>query len=984
MAKKNPAMGTGKIPLAFAELVSKAANDAFADGNGPMMDSVTPVTQTLLKFWFTEPFTFRPLNFHEGQRQAILNVIYLHEVLKAGNIRAAYAQIEAMSGTSLTAADGGGTGDELAKDKYAYPKYLVKMATGTGKTWVMHALLIWQYLNARAEKGEKSGRWTKNFLFVAPGLIVYERLLDAFEGRRRANSGMRDFTTSDIKAAEALFVPPEYRDAVFAFLQNGLVRKEDFGRKVTGDGVLAVMNWQGFIGDAHESDGDEGDASDPEGKKILDDILPAKPGVAAGNSLETLDAQFLRGGRLDFLRELPDLMMVNDEAHHIHGGNADKSDEEDEVMWQKGIDLLSEGKGERFFQLDFSATPYKATGTGANARLNYFPHIVVDYDLKAAIQSGKVKTIMLDQRKEITDAAPMDYKAVREGNEVKALSEGQRMMLRAGLTKLKYLEDEFKRLHPDKHPKMMVVCEDTKVTPFVSEFLKDEGVDGDDILEIDSNKKGDVGEKEWEKIKGRLFGLDKSEKPRVVVSVLMLREGFDVNNICVIVPLRATNAPILLEQTLGRGLRLMWREEEFKEVKDVARRNVLFEKSNPDAVLDFLYIIEHPAFMAFYQNLIAGGLAGGSGGTDESGGGTSDLVTSTLKDGYEKYNMFWPVVLKERDEVISDMSPWKVELEPFTAYPLAQLKEMLARPGEKFISNEITENTRFGEYQVSGNLFTADSYNEYLQRIVGTVFQRFTRIAGRQTKRLPALQVQLADVVAMLDEYIRKRLFGKPFDPMNGEDWKVLTGAGGLVTRHVVRQIGELVHAIETKTDESPAVVEKRWFSELRSFIVRRGSSAVLAKTIYTRTGFPSKGGGLERDFMEFIDNDADVERFVKINEAKHFFARIAYLRDDGLMGEYVPDFLVKTGDRVYMIETKADKDRSNANVQRKRLAATQWCKAINGLPEGERMNCEWRYAILTDEAFYKCRDGQGTFKDVCAVVEITEQALQGELFSFD
>ena len=983
MAKKSNAMRTGKIPLLFAKAVSVAADEAFANGNGPMMESVTPVTRTLLKFWFTEPFTFRELNFHEGQRQAILNAIYLHEVLGAANMRDAYGKIGDIADTDFLNADGGGVKVELAKDKYAYPKYLVKMATGTGKTWVMHALLIWQYLNARAERGEKFGRWTKNFLFVAPGLIVYERLLDAFQGKRRPGSELRDFATSDIKAAESLFVPPEYRDAVFAFLQNALVRKEDFGRKVTGDGVLAVMNWHGFIHDAHEEDEEE-DAPDPEGKRILDDLLPAKPGIAAGNSLEVLDGQFLRGGRLDFLKELPDLMMVNDEAHHIHGGNADKSDEEDEVMWQRGIDLLSEGKGGRFFQLDFSATPYKATGSGDKVRRDYFPHIMVDYDLKIAIQTGKVKTIMLDQRKEITDAATLDYKAVREGNEVKALSEGQRVMLRAGLTKLKYLEQEFARIRPDKHPKMMIVCEDTKVTPFVSEFLKDEGIEDDDILEIDSNKKGDVGEKEWEKIKGRLFGLDRSDKPRIVVSVLMLREGFDMNNICVIVPLRATKAPILLEQTLGRGLRLMWREPEFADVKDEARRKVLFEKTDPNAVLDFLYIIEHPEFMAFYQRLIEGGLAGGSGGKDVTGGGTSDLVNSTLKDGYEKYDMFWPVVLKEREEVISDMSPWEADLEPFTIYPLAKLKEMLSRPGETFVSNELTESTRFGEYQVSGNLFNAESYNEYLQGIVGSVFQRFTRITGKQTKRLPALQIQLADIVGMLDSYIRERLFDEPFDPMNGGDWKVLLGAGGMVTRHIVKQIGELVHAIESKTDDSPAIVERRWFSELRSFTVRYDTSLVLVKTIYTRTGFPTNGGGLEVEFMNFIDNDTEVERFIKINEAKHLFARIGYLREDGLMGEYVPDFLVMTQNMIYMFETKAEKDVNNPNVQRKRLAAVQWCRAINELPPEDRMGREWCYAILTDADFYKCKKRGGTFRDVCVAAAVTEQVLQGELFSFD
>ena len=58
----------------------------------------------------------------------------------------------------------------------------------------------------------------------------------------------------------------------------------------------------------------------------------------------------------------------------------------------------------------------------------------------------------------------------------------------------------------------------------------------------------------------RLFSVDSHATPRVIVSVLMLREGFDVNNICVIVPLRSSQAQILLEQTIGRGLRLMWRD----------------------------------------------------------------------------------------------------------------------------------------------------------------------------------------------------------------------------------------------------------------------------------------------------------------------------------------------------------------------------------------------------------------------------------------
>ena len=141
------------------------------------------------------------------------------------------------------------------------------------------------------------------------------------------------------------------------------------------------------------------------------------------------------------------------------------------------------------------------------------------------------------------------------------------MMLRAGLTKLQRLEEEFVKQDEKKNPKMLIVCQDTTVSPFVEEFLKSEGLGNEDIVTIDSNKQGEVKDEEWQEIKKKLFDIDRYKSPKVVVSVLMLREGFDVNNICVLVPLRSSQAPILLEQLVGRGLRLMWREPDYQEVK---------------------------------------------------------------------------------------------------------------------------------------------------------------------------------------------------------------------------------------------------------------------------------------------------------------------------------------------------------------------------------------------------------------------------------
>lgn len=159
------------LSLELAKRITEQANEAMENGN--MMEAVTPVTADLLSYWFNEPYiSQRKYNFHEGQRQAIVNIIYLHEVLKVNNVEEIYEKVapDLMAEADLSM---------LKKEKYSIPKYAVKMATATGKTWVMHALLLWQMLNARHED-ERSGRYTKNFLIVAPGLVVYDRLQDAF------------------------------------------------------------------------------------------------------------------------------------------------------------------------------------------------------------------------------------------------------------------------------------------------------------------------------------------------------------------------------------------------------------------------------------------------------------------------------------------------------------------------------------------------------------------------------------------------------------------------------------------------------------------------------------------------------------------------------------------------------------------------------------------------------------------------------------
>ena len=187
------------------------------------------------------------------------------------------------------------------------------------------------------------------------------------------------------------------------------------------------------------------------------------------------------------------------------------------------------------------------------------------------------------------------------------------------------------------------------------------------------------------------------------------------------------------------------------------------------------------------------------------------------------------------------------------------------------------------------------------------------------------------------------------------------------------------VYTIETATITTDAAVRQVLFSSVPKLVLREGASLPLVKSIYTRTGYPAHGGGLERDFLDFIDRDAQVERFVKVDEARHSFARIAYLRTDGLMGEYVPDFLVATKEHVYVVETKATNRIDDGNVRQKQIAAAAWCKTVNALPPEARMCRTWAYVLLSEADFYAHREGGGTILDMCALAEATVHGLQGE-----
>ena len=928
-------------------------------GSAPILEKVTPVTADLLRWWFQQDCQdARTINFHDGQRQAILHAIYAHEVLQPAKLVDLYQQLAAED--MLTA--------RRMEDvmRSGHPKYCLKMATGTGKTWVLQALLYWQMLNAA--RAPDDARFTKHFLIVAPGLIVYQRLLDAFCGKMR--SGKPEWETSDLAKNADLFVPDAYREEVFRFVQGNVCPKEELGRKVTAGGLIGICNWHA-LADAGEEIEPETDVETPgvapNPKEVAAAVLPLSPGTSAGNSLEVLNRRFERGSVLDFLRELPGLLVFNDEAHHIHEVRSEG--EITEVEWQRSLRLIAETKGRRFVQVDFSATPYNQVGAGKQAKAVFFSHIIADFDLRAAMRAGLVKSLVLDKRRELGALSneELQFKADRDEHGNPVLAEGQRVMLRAGLAKLIKLEADFAVLDPTRCPKMLVVCEDTSVTPLVETFLRDLGLNTEEILRVDSNRRGELSEDDCGVLRERLFDMDAHAKPRVVISVLMLREGFDVNNICVIVPLRTTGAKILLEQTVGRGLRLMWRGNEFEDQKRENRERIR-NGQEPQSMIDVLSVVEHPAFAEFYEQLRSEGYEFAWGAIkDESARSTGDLISVGLRERYGEFDFAVPVVLREQDEELVQRSLDVMTLEVFPM-PLAMLRKEIGK-GDVFRSHDVQTGTQFGDYRVDGGIMTATGYNDFLSRMARRIAESLSApVTGSSNvfaniSEFPYLQVNLPVLAGWVDEFIRHRLFDGHFNPQEDESWRLLKLDP--VANHIIREFGRKLPELTTTETTAPAEVMPRRLSEVTKLNVREAFSIITPKCIYERLPFPSRSGGFEKAFIEKANLDATVEAFCKVNEQKHLFMRLRYVKESGLPGFYSPDFLVRTSTGIYLTETKAQSMLTQADVVRKQRAAVAWCERVNSLPPQQRGEREWSYCLLGEGVFYQFRDKGAAMEEI-------------------
>lgn len=779
--------------------------DAWRAGGYP---GASVTSKRLLEHWFADEHEAEagvPFRWYFAQREATETLIYLHEVAAA---------------RTLADLAGRYASTPVAVAAQPYPRYVVKMATGSGKTKVMSLALTWTYFHALRETGSPL---SSTSLVLAPGLVVYERLREDFEAGR-------------IWRTDPL-IPPEWRHDwdLRVCLRGDPV-------PLQAPGVLVLTNVQQLH-----------DRKSPAPVNPVEAML----GPAPPKNLHAPDPvleQVARRGRV---------VVVNDEAHHLH----------DEVTAESGEPLVAIARlahlhaicGGVPVQLDFTATPRGIQG-------QIFPETVVDYPLAQAISDGIVKRPIIGELSGGAPEAVSDDAAVRFSRRIGA-----------GVAKWREFRD---RLAPaGRKPLLFVMAEDTTSADQIAAYLDTVADLAGRVLTIHVNltgrAKGEVRTSELEQAREWARQVDSDDSPySAIVSVLMLREGWDVRNVCVIVPLRALTAKnkILPEQTLGRGLRRM--------------------TPPGSGVNESVVVIEHEAFRAMWDEALDDPEFDGVGrGSLDDTPPPPQVIT--VEPERIEFDITIPVLPRTLHRATNGLAVLTVDALPARALTLPDElhSDTVDYTGRDLLSGEVTDRATYP-------LPRADDPIAVLAWYVRAV-EHETRLTG-----------QFAVLAPLVKGYVEQRLFGGAVD---FADPLVLQMLAEPSTRETV--IGVLRTAVDNATITESAVgveeVKNLRLSGTRPFLWS-GETANAAHSVFNLQPCDS---GLEVRFAAALDRWPDVAAFAKLSREVRF--SLEYRAEGGRLAYYYPDFVVRlTSGEHLLIETKGLAD---LDVPHKDRRAARW-----------------------------------------------------------
>lgn len=858
---------------------------------------ISKTSETLLEYWFGQDHMLNGeiFRFRFAQREAIETVIYLYEVKGVrDNALLAETYMDQMADISDLFDDMASVIEELKSNRKlrrlnpannnivlqdippaGLTRYCSKAATGSGKTFIMAFLTVWSYFH---KKFEHNSDLSETVLIIAPNVIVYERLKSDFENGFIFN--------------HYPFIPEEWK---YDWNMSCIMREDQV--KTSTDGTLYLTN----IHQIYESRAEVEEYLGPIGN-----LLGQKPKKDSQASwLESL---------YDRIMKHDDLVVINDEAHHVH---------DDELAWYKSImsfhaNLIAKKKKGLSLLFDLSATPKDQNGT-------FFPWIITDYPLAQAIEDKIVKTPLIVHQ---SDKESPDNRHIT--NAFNAYSTWIEIALKRYA---EHYECYYEKL--GQKPVLFIMAEDTKQANQIAEGIqKKVGFNKkDQVLVIHTKNNGELSTnpKELEALREQARMVDDPKSPvKVVVSVLMLREGWDVKNVSIILGLRpfTSKANILPEQSIGRGLRLM---------KDLG----------PDYI-QILEIIGTDKFEEFVKELEKEGVGVGVTIKEPSIG----IFITPIKTR-SQYDFEIPVLtasFTRKMEGISTFDPSKLP-------PVGEIDEKGNFKEIQIALVTATTDKKVGTKQVVIQDDEFISIGDLLSSLVEKIIKE-TKFSGR-----------FNDLMRITKQYVENYAFRKKVDLESLAVRRTL--ANPKVTNDIMlviaRKLGEHVSVKhEIKMTNYPIRL-----MELDGFYWKR-DYVQLKKTVFNYTPAYNE---LEKGFARFLEQASDITKFAALAETYTKFS-ITYLNRKGSQGLYYPDFvaeqqLSKKETINWIIETKGFEDD---NVQYKDAATEEWC-----VQASKHTGVQWKFLKVPDLFFKSLRTTPTTMKEMVEKLQNYYEAKKKE-----
>ncbi len=811
-------------------------------------------SKSLLNWWFNTRHllpktdeTMAEFEYYFAQRETLETIIYLYDVVGVKDKH----DLMRFDASGLVS---GGMFDET------WRRFVVKMATGTGKTKVLSLLLAWSFFHKLYEPESELAR---NFLVITPNIIVLDRIYRDFQGLR------------------IFFDDPVLPDNGF----DGRNWRDDFQLTLHLQDEVRITRPTGniFLTNIHRVYSGEDIPPSPDDGNTMEYFLGKRPTGATTDSKVDLGM---------IVRDINELMVLNDEAHHIH---------DPRMAWFKSIEdihnRLKQKGAALSMQVDTTATPKHNNGA-------IFVQTVADYPLVEAISQNVVKHPVLP------DAASRTKLSERQSTKY---TEKYADYIHLGVIEWRKAYVEHEKM--GKKAIMFVMTDDTRNCDDVAEYLKGHYPDlKDAVLVIHTKNNGEIseaasgkGKDVLEKLRKQANEIDEMDSPyKAIVSVMMLKEGWDVKNVTTIVGLRAYSAKsnILPEQTLGRGLRKMY----------------------PAGLEEYVSVVGTNAFMDFVESIQAEGVVLERKPMGEGTQAKTPLVVevdkANEKKDIEALDIEIPVLSPRVYREYKNLSDLDVSALEHQRVLYLQFSEEEQR---EIVFKDITT----GKVTHTTILDTAGiaDYRSVIGYFAQTIMKDLRLVSGYDV------------LYGKVKAFVQEQLFGRPVELESPNTLRNLSEL--TATKTLIETFKKAINALTIQDKGDAKIRDTIKLRQTRPFVAKDQSYIVPKKSVFNRIIGDSH---FELLFASFLEDCSDVVSYAKNYLAVHF--KLDYVNANGDLSNYYPDFLVKlSAKRIVIVETKGQED---LDVPLKMQRLRQWCEDINRV----QADVEYDFVYVDQESF--------------------------------